>query len=117
MTVQHMGHTGSPFQKYSSAHVSAPQESLYPGHELYLCNSPAQLSSPFSSAEVVYTNTFIPIDVKSDQVSKDSSAYDNHPDYDQHELSAETASSLDGVHFAQDDEQDAEVCSHFASSL
>ena len=110
-----MGNQGSPFQKYSSAHVSAAQESLLPGHELYPCNSPAHLSSPFSSSEVFYTNTFVPIDVKSDQVSKDSSAYDNHPDYAQHELSAETASSLDGVHFAQGDEQDAEVCSLFCA--
>lgn len=102
-----MAFKGSPFQKYSAA-----QESLQLGHNLYICNSPVQLRSPFSSSEAAFTNTFVPIDVKSDQQSKDSSAYDNHPDYDQHKLSGET-SSLDGAHFCDGDEHDAEVCSHF----
>ena len=113
--VQHMGYNEFPFQKHATAQDPVADDSFLSNQELHLANCPAQLSSPFSSSEAAYTNTFAPSDIKSDQVSRDSSDYEDHPDYDQHDLSVEANSSLDGAHFAEYGEQDAEVSSQTMS--
>lgn len=108
--VQQAGLCDLSFQEPSSAQFPVTEDSSLPSKEHHLCSSRAQISSPFSSSEALYTNTFVPMDVKADQISKDSSVYGDHPGYDQHDLSAETNSSFDGEHFAYDEKAEVSSC-------
>ena len=111
MPIQQMGFKDLSFQNPSSAQFPAADDSCLPSKEDHFCNFPTQISSPFSSSGVAYTNTFVPMDIKTDQISRDGSAYGDHPDFDQHDLSAETISSFDGEHFACDEDAEVSSCS------
>ena len=108
--VQQMGFPDLSFQEPSSAQFSAADDSSLPSKKHHLCGSPAQISSPFSSSGAAYTNTFVPMDIKADQIINDSSTNGDHADYDQHDLSAETNSSWDGENFAYDENPEVSRC-------
>ena len=106
--VQQMGFNDLAFQDIpSSAQFSAADGTSLPNKEHHLCSSPAQISSPFSSSEAAHTNTFVPMDIKADQVSKNGSVYGEHVEY----------SSGDGEQFVYEETAEVSSCfTNFSSS-
>lgn len=108
--VQHTDYSALPFLKPSSTQHSGDGDKSTITKASHLGTSPMQINSPLVSSEAAYFNTFVPVQFKSDQVSRDSSAYEDSHDYGR-DVSADTRSSLDGKYFAYDEQIANEVSS------
>lgn len=108
--VQQMGFADLSFQTPSSVQFSVFDDSSLQSKKNHLCSSPAQISSPFSTSGAAFTNTFVPMDIKADQIINDSSTNGDHADYDQQNLSAETNSSWDSGKFAYVENPEVSRC-------